>query len=340
MIPDMPTADELLPYLHKIDQSQWYTNNGPLVRKLENDLADHFGAQAHVVANGTLALQLLMSEVFDHGFQGVVMPAMTFAGTALAAMRAGLRISYVDVHHSTLQLEPDAIRSSAIAGAVPVASFGTPVPTSRWAKFAEMSDVDVVIDAAGALMTQTIDDSRGIHYAFSLHATKIVGAGEGGVIVSRNPDVMDLVRRSSSFGPRGTNAKMSEYSAAVALASMAGTEKRMERLNALTQEYLIHLPDGFEVLPSGETMMLVLVPKGLTAQKVIHFLAKRGIESKQWYRPFPCEYVTGADPGFDHFPVTKMLAERMVGLPMHTSLSEFDVRRVCSALFGIQESHQ
>lgn len=61
-VPDIPTAEELLPWLKQIDERHWYTNFGPLAWLFEEQLRDHFppapAAQVAAMANGTLGLAL------------------------------------------------------------------------------------------------------------------------------------------------------------------------------------------------------------------------------------------------------------------------------------------
>ena len=57
--PRLPTAEAILPYLLEIDRNRWYTNFGPLVRRFEQRLAEHFGvdpARVVCVANCTLGI--------------------------------------------------------------------------------------------------------------------------------------------------------------------------------------------------------------------------------------------------------------------------------------------
>ena len=50
--PRLPTADEIAPYLQRIDESRWYSNNGPLVQEFEERLASHFGGESDKSGDG------------------------------------------------------------------------------------------------------------------------------------------------------------------------------------------------------------------------------------------------------------------------------------------------
>ena len=89
--PRLPLADKLLPYLHLIHESRWYSNSGPLVEEFEARLALHaHGGAVAAVANSTvgLTLALLASEVPPGSL--CMVPAWTFAATGHAIRLAGL----------------------------------------------------------------------------------------------------------------------------------------------------------------------------------------------------------------------------------------------------------
>ena len=104
VIPDMPSADELLPYLRQIDANHWYSNFGPLVGEIEKRLTAHLAKQdikGHG-GNGVLALTTLSTcyHALKIGLQlfrlpsdaKVLVPAVTFPACPLASgMRAPCR---------------------------------------------------------------------------------------------------------------------------------------------------------------------------------------------------------------------------------------------------------
>ena len=100
LVPDVPTADEILPYLRRIDGAQWYSNGGPLVRELE----ERMGGVA--VSSATLGLELAAQCLFDRR-KRVRLPAFTFAATATAVMRAGFEPILCDVGPDWGLVDPD-----------------------------------------------------------------------------------------------------------------------------------------------------------------------------------------------------------------------------------------
>ena len=324
MIPDMPTADELLPFLRQIDEVKQYSNRGPLVRQLEADMNYVVGAPCVTATNATVALELALRSLDLPSGAECAVPAFTFAATGRAIANAGLFPVLCDVDATTWQLTPDRV-PKGVDVVVPVAPFGDPVNQHEWSRFADIRGTPVVVDAAGALLGE--DVAPGVDAVFSLHATKFIGAGEGGIFASTEAARVDRVRQMTAFGIGGTNAKLSEYHAAVTLASMSPA--RLSRKLAATQRvadcYRKHFPH-MRVRHDSTIAPLLLTPD-VPAPEVVKWLAAERVEAKQWYRPFLNEF--WPVPGL---PVTTMLRDRMIGLPFHTGLTDADVDLVCGLL--------
>lgn len=310
----MPSADEILPYLRAIDDNRWYSNFGPLVQELEQRLSERYdGAHVVTTSSGTAALYLAFLLEKERGMDRIGFPALTFPATALAAHAAGLKVILDDVDPATWT---DGY----------VSHFGLPGYGPG------------VIDAAPAFGEQTC--SPGTVYAFSLHATKVLGCGEGGYVVTFDKEEADWMRRMSNFGilpgahgiseGPGGNHKMSEYHAAVALASL----DRYDRAPwlRLFDWYAKYLPAGVitQRRPRGVySLMPVVTP--LLATVAQERLAQRNIETRRWYcPPLYMHPLFRDDPA--KYPVTAELSQRLIGLPYHAHLTERDVRRVCEAL--------
>lgn len=346
MIPDMPTADELLPWLRRIDTARIYTNGGPLLRQLEDELSSRGSWPTAVVSNGTLAIELALRALRLPPGAPVLTPAVSFVATGRAIVNAGLRPVFIDVDPKTWQLTAeiaakaiDRVRPRAI---VPVATFGMPVDPRAWENLARASGIPVVVDAAGALLESARMNDTRITSASSLHATKFVGAGEGGVVSSVDGGIVRRVRDLAAFGDGGTNAKLSEYHAAVALASLERMSAKAARMVPIVRGYcygLQGLPVKMQRVPNGfSTLLVVKLPAHIQAADAVDGLRAVGVEAKQWYRPYPDEVIGGGP--FDSqqlldMPVTKALRHHALGLPFHAWLTEADVATVCRALARI-----
>ncbi len=356
--PRLPAASDLKPYLDEIDAARRYSNAGPLLQRFEGRLADHFALPAGgvaCVANGTLGLILaLQAQAVEPG-ELCLMPSWTFAASAHAAFAAGLVPYFVDVDEKSWALTPSVARQAlrgapAHVGAVlPVAPFGAPFDGPAWDAFADETGVKVVIDAAAGY-----DGSRPSHtpVVVSLHATKALAVGEGGLVASADLRLIDIVRRLGNFGfgsireagMPAINAKMSEYTAAVGLAALDAWPEARACLAALTETYdgaLAALPGvepspGFGAARVSSTCVVRL--ENLDTGSVGQLLGAHGVESRRWWRD-GCH----AQPAFSlcpsaPLPVTQRLAESTIGLPFHLGLDAPSIHRVVTSLAAAAET--
>lgn len=360
LVPDMPVQGELAPYLARIDAERWYTNFGPLATELEERSARFFapagtGApQIVAMANATLALELALIALSLAAGSRVLLPALTFVASAASIVRAGHVPVLCDVDASSWLLTPEIaerVAGEARAAAVmPVATYGCPQDPAQWDRFTQRTGIPVVIDAAAAFANQSrLGKSAAI---FSLHATKSLGAGEGALVVSSDRRLLEELRRLSNFGIHlpeglvhraGTNAKLSEYHAAVALASLDGWVQRSARRIEVHRRYLDRLAASCPNVRLQEraadgvySIMPVLLPEGIAASPVAAGFAGQGIETRRWYCPTLEQH-----PAFSAMPVagglavSRILSERLLALPFHTRMDDADVARVCDALANL-----
>ena len=353
LIPDMPDAQALLPWLQRIDAARWYTNFGPLVQMLEAQLAARYavGTQVVSVNSATMGLELALIALDLAPGARVLLPGLTFAASAAAVLRAGCVPVFADVDPQTWLLTPaiaERVAGEMRLGAVmPVSTYGAPQGRDEWDTFVARTTLPVVMDAAAAFDSQEM----GSRYAavFSMHATKVLGAGEGGFVASADPAFLERVRRLSNFGidvstgsveTAGANGKLSEYHAAAALAALEDWPRRREARVRLHRTYLQALQDACpDVRPQQRpvdraySIFPVVLPEGQSAPNVQRRLAAEGIESRRWYCP-----TLDRHPAFSamaragSLEQCQVLTARLLALPFHPFLGAGDARRVCMTL--------
>jgi dTDP-4-amino-4,6-dideoxygalactose transaminase len=352
MRPKLPAAESLLPYLQAIDSSRIYSNFGPLTRQLEERLAQHFGLEAGTVAtvgNATLGLTLaLMAQGAKPGTL-CVMPAWTFVASAHAATMAGLVPFFVDVDPVSWALDPDRIGEAVasvpgeVGSVMPVAPYGSPIDIAAWDAFRQRSALPVVIDAAAGFDALV---PGAVPAVVSLHATKVFGIGEGGLVVSTDTALVQDIIYRSNFGFAGTreaampggNAKLSEYHAAVGLAALdQWTEVRAEWMamakayrGALPESNALRFQDGFGESWIGTTCILQATEP--FADRLEKFLADAGIETRRWWgHGAHAHKATTAFPR-TALPVTDMLARTTTSVPFFRGLATAEIQRICGTV--------
>jgi dTDP-4-amino-4,6-dideoxygalactose transaminase len=349
--PRMPDIAALEPYLQRIDDAGCYSDFGPLLRELEHRLAARFHVPAFVAtaANGTLALSLALQAMGAAPGGFCAMPAWTFVASAHAAVQAGLVPWFVDVDPETWMLDPralaDALESAPgrVSAVMPVAAFGRVPDLGEWAAFGQKTGIPVLLDAAAAFDGL---EAPLVPAMVSLHATKSLGVGEGGFVVAPDAMMVTAVRQRSSFGFLGgresllvgTNAKLSEYAAAVGLAALdawPATRLRYMRAAQLMRIALADRPDivfqegwGYDWVSSA---CVVRLPDG-AADATEARLHAAGIESRRWWGKGCHLNPAFADAPKTELPVTELLARSTLGVPYAANMTADDARRVAAAL--------
>ncbi len=337
--PRLAPLEAALPYLHAIDDARTYSNFGPVNGRLEDRFGAHFGLQPGTVVtcnNATTGLTLALQAAAARGGRYCIMPAWTFAATAHAAIAAGLTPFLADVDLASGALTPQIARAALRlcgepAAVVPVAPFGAPLDPEAWDLFQELSGVPVVIDAAAGFDALRPGMAPAV---VSLHATKALGIGEGGFVISRDPHVIADVRRRSNFGFDGTrdatlsgcNGKLSEYGAAFGHAALDLWPLQRTRLMAVLGYYRAALADtpGLTLARGmGEAWACTTFNIEADASAVLEIetrLGAAGIATRRWWGRGLQGHQGFRGVPRTELPVTRVLAERTLGLPCYPEI--------------------
>ncbi|MCP5196808.1 MAG: DegT/DnrJ/EryC1/StrS aminotransferase family protein [Gammaproteobacteria bacterium] len=357
LVPYLPTTQEILPYLQRIDQAKWYTNFGPLVRELERRILAEVIGQYNdkfyftTVNNCTLGLELALQTLHLPTNSKVLIPALTFVATASAVIRAGHQPILADINLDSWLLTEIIAKKAAekmrIDAVMPVATYGCPQDICSWEQFIEDTGIPVIIDAAGAFGNQNI--GQNVDVVFSFHATKSFGIGEGGGVFSGSQSRICEIRQLSNFGidtisgivyECGTNAKMSEFQAAIALAALDKWPMTKCKLKDLYKEYvqiLLSYCDRltFQNKPQDGIYPIfpLALPEGIDPNRVAAGLANKGVETRRWYYPPLYEHqALTCLPKADDLSTVKHISSRILGLPFHASLSCEDMHFISKNL--------
>ncbi|MFH5925888.1 DegT/DnrJ/EryC1/StrS family aminotransferase [Roseomonas xinghualingensis] len=353
--PRLPDACAILPYLQEIDANHWYANHGLLWLRLQSRLATHWGLEAEAVAltaNATLALALALRASGVAPGRKCLMPSWTFVATAGAAREAGLVPHFADIDPGTWALDPDAVEARPdlheMGAILVVAPFGRPIDTARWDALSARTGIPVVIDAAAAFDALRAGGPMKVGQApliVSLHATKVFGIGEGGAVLSRDAEWLERLRRLSNFGflgsreavLAGTNAKLSEYAAAVGLAALDAWPETRSAWQVLTGHYAEVLAGNPYLAPSpgfggdwvGATLTVCLPRSGVHGAEG---LVSEGIGTMRWWGDGCHRQPAYAHCPRDPLPVTEAIARRSIGLPFWRDMTATQVDHVCGVL--------
>ncbi|MBY0407637.1 MAG: DegT/DnrJ/EryC1/StrS family aminotransferase, partial [Rickettsiales bacterium] len=179
----------------------------------------------------------------------------------------------------------------------------------------------------------------------SLHATKIAGIGEGGLVLTQNENLMSAMRACIQFGFEGErlshrvgmNAKASEYDAAVGLAMLDVWQDTRQAWSSIRKRYMDSFSDaGIRYFPHYDcvsSVFNVIIPQA--ALTTATSLRKLGIDSRRWW-----EAGCHVHPAYRAYrknalPVTEWLGESVLGIPMAMDISPNDQDAVCDAVIRI-----
>lgn len=352
--PKLPRADKILPYLKQIDENRYYSNFGPLLLHLEQRLADFLSikqSQLTTCSTGTSALELAMAALDLPRSSSILVPSFTFIASAHAILSQGLNPYFCDVEEKSWALTPQiaykAIENSnsKISLIIPVAPFGVIPDYDGWQEFYKKTGIPILIDGA-ALSPKDIQVRQGIVTTLSLHATKLLNAGEGGLIVAEDDHLIRRARQISNFdllndngvSSSAMNAKMSEYHAAVAHASLdewENIENDFKRVAKRYHENLKNVPDIQLLTGYGEerfNSFCLVIALHSSAEE----LAKREIYTRPWWRK-GCHH----EPLFKNadrtdLEVTEKIAANYLGLPCYRDLDDEKIDFICNVLIEHQ----
>ncbi|MDE2302899.1 MAG: DegT/DnrJ/EryC1/StrS family aminotransferase [Sphingomonadales bacterium] len=348
--------------LRAIEARGIFSNGGPVVRGFEAEArARLFGGAGDCLAvtNATLGLMIALRQATAHRPGGLaLMPALTFAATAQAAMWAGLTPLVCDIDRARWIADPDheeallARHGAAVSAIVPYATFGHPLDLDRYAALAERHGVAVVIDAAASLGC-TGEDGRnfgaGAPFAvvYSMHATKTFATGEGGLIHSGDRGLVAALRQMSNFGfdgdrraqVLGINAKLPEIAGLMALAKLDELEAVAAHRAVLADAWRALLPacGAQSAAPGRQTYQFwsALLPREMAPHRaaIIARLADEGIGAGQYFSPHLGEQpFLQSGAWIEPTPVADDIAARLLSLPITDGMAIADVERACAAL--------
>ncbi len=357
--PSLPDVPGLSRRLEAVLGSGILTN-GPAVREFEAAAAAYIGVQ-HVVAVASCTTGLMLA-LRACGVSGrVLVPSFTFSATAHAVHWAGAQPQFADVDAATLTLDPAdaAARFDGASALMATHLYGTPCAVEELQRLADERGVPLIYDAAHALGSRRRGrpvGGFGTAEVFSLSPTKVVVAGEGGLIATNDEALAEDCRIGRDYGNPGDydclfpglNARMSELHATIGLASLAGLDQRVARRTELVARFrsaVEGLPGlTFPAVEEGDSStfkdLTVLVEPdefGLTAAQLGAALKADGIDSRRYYFPPVHRQKAYADLVQASLAVTDWAADRVLSPPLWSHMTDGQVDAMASAVMRIAE---
>jgi dTDP-4-amino-4,6-dideoxygalactose transaminase len=355
--PTLPSYESMAAEMSEIVGSGMVTR-GKQLRAFEEAAATHLKVKhAIAVSSCTSGLMLTYKGL---GLQGeIIAPSFTFMATVSAAVWAGLRPVLVDVERHTHNIDPAAIERAITpktTAIVAVHNFGNTADIAALEQIAKRHNLKLIFDAAhgfGAQYQGTPVAGQGDAQCYSLSPTKLVVAGEGGIVATNSDELAEKIRRGREYGMgeaydsvfAGINARMSEFHACLGRHSLAMLGKhaaRRQEIVALFQRKLGKLPGiGFQkVLPGNQcsykdfSLTVEAETFGLNRDELAKALAAENVDTRKYYDP-PVHRQTAYRqfaPAEETLPTTNWLASASLSIPLWSHMDDETATQICSAI--------
>ena len=330
--------------------------NADNVRAFEEAIAQRIEVEnAVAVSNCTSGLLLVIRCL---GIEGrVLVPAYTFCATVHAVDWNHLPITFLDADPGTFCIDPDHVTRKLdddVGLIMGTHVFGCPCDVERLEKISRSTGIPLLYDAAHALGSRAQDrplGGFGKAEVFSLTPTKVVVAGEGGVVATQDGDLAKELRIARNYGDSGDydcafvglNARLPEWNAILAQHTLNLLPAQLERRQRIAETYrealgsipgisFQRIPDNCVSAHKDFTVMIDSLAFGLDRDQIAIALQGEGVPVKKYFSPpihrMKCyEWLESPE-----LPVAEQLSARALSIPIHALLELETVRLIARAV--------
>jgi perosamine synthetase len=348
-------------YVTECLKTGWISSAGHFIEEFEHCWAAYCGMTHGIaVCNGTVALEAALACLdLDFGDE-VILPSFTIISCVLAVVEAGAKPVLVDCDPRTWTMDVCQVaekitpRTRAI---MPVHIYGHPVDMDPLCALALQHHLILIEDAAeahGAEYKGRRCGGLGDVSCFSFYANKILTTGEGGMILVREAQMAERLRRERNlaFKPErrfyhtslGHNYRMTNIQAAIGLAQLEQMEEHLAHKRWMGKAYSERLADLAQIqLPVEEPWaknvywmygVVLSDDAGCDAVEFARRLRTEGVETRPFFLGMheqPVFHDRGLFLG-EHFPISERIARQGLYLPSGLTLTESQLNQVCAAV--------
>ena len=321
-------------------------SSGSYVKKFEQEFANYIGTKFAIAVNSaTSGLQLSLASLGIYDGEVITTP-FTYAATSNVIVHQNAKPVFVDVDKTTYNIDPDKIEKAITKktrAIMPIHYGGQCSEMEEISEIASKHNLFVIEDAApaiGATHKQRKAGTFGIISAFSFFPDKNLTTGEGGMVVTSDPELADKCEELRKNGASsryhhtsiGWNFKMPDPNAALGLSQLKRIESIIATKNKIAKYYQVSLEKINEIQPpivkeyNRHTFMLYsILTKDLKQREEIkNALADKGIESRINFPSVHLQPIYKQMFGFQSgsFPISENLSDRILGLPIFFSMKE------------------
>ncbi|MEQ6167663.1 DegT/DnrJ/EryC1/StrS family aminotransferase [Ekhidna sp. MALMAid0563] len=345
--PFLPPKEEVIQYLDEIWERNWFTNDGPLVKMLEDKLRRYLELEHLLfVSNGTIALQIALKALKIEG--EVITTPFSYVATTSSIVWENCTPVFVDIDPETWNIDPVLIEKSITKETTAILAthvFGNPCDVDAIQNIANSHGLKVIYDSAHAFGS-TYKDKPIMTYgdinAISFHATKLYHTVEGGAIVTNSLQLAKRMMYMRNFGHDGPgrfngigiNGKNSEVHAAVGLVNLnyaneVLTKRRdnYDRYKSNLQGEMLTFQKINDVGTSNHSYMPVLFQNEKALNEILTELNDNNIFPRRYFYPSldELDYVESGK-----MKVSQDISSRILCLPTFHDLTINQIDFICS----------
>ena len=360
--PTVPAWEEISGELEKMYRSGWLTK-GPHLQRFEECAAEYLNVK-HVVAvsSCTTGLILALQSLQLPPGGEVIVPSFSFMATFHALYWNDLKPVFVDVEPDTFTVDAEAVRravTSDTVGIMAASTFGNPPDWEALLKVGKEVGLPVFSDSAhgmGTLYRGARLGGWGTFEVFSLSPTKLLAAGEGGLVATSDSDIAAWVKAGRDYGNPGSydcphvglNGRMSEFHAVLGRTALQHLEEYAEHRNMVAQAYkerLAHLPGlSFQKIRGGARSsykdFAVLVDEerfGVNRDVLVKALSAEGIPTRSYFAPAGHQLTPYRGCRRLDLTHTERISSQVICLPISSHMPPETVEKVCGAVEKIYD---
>ena len=357
--PTLPPLDEFIPYLQQIWDNKMLTNGGPMHQELEKQLCEYLGVPfISLFNNGTNAL-LTALQCFKLEGEVITTP-YSFVATSHALMWNNLTPVFVDIDPISLNIDPQEIENAITektTAILAVHCYGNPCNANAIQMIADKYNLKVIYDAAHAF---GVKDQSGsiLNYGdlsiLSFHATKVFNTFEGGAIISHDLETKQRIDQLKNFGIQseaevsdiGCNGKMSEINAAFGLLQLKYVDEAIAKRKKIAERYQqeLNLITGISCTLNqlleqhNYSYFPILIDEeeyGKSRDELNNLLQQNNIIPRRYFYPLISDFSVYKNNQHQYkLSVAKTTSNKVLCLPIYSSLEESDVQRILSIIKG------
>ena len=345
----MPPFEEYQNYIKEIWDNRYLTNEGPFLKKLQNRLKEYLALEnVNMVTNGTIALELAI-RALDISDGEIITTPFSFVATTSSVLWQNCTPVFVDIDRNTLCIDCNKIeekitnRTKAILA---VHVFGYPCNVEKIEEIARDHNLKVIYDGAHAFGSKYKGKSLlgyGDITTCSFHATKLFHTIEGGACFTKNKELDDKIQSLKTFGAIngnyeiiGTNAKMTEFNAAMGLANLKYINEIIEERKKISKIYdeqlrgIVERPNEAKELEYNYIYYPIILKSEEQTLNIIKKLNEKQIYPRRYFYPSlnTLKYIKSKEK----CPISEDVTKRILCLPLYNGLKENDVKNICNII--------